>query len=184
MERYWSDRVKPPPCSRARPRPRLSRSTRAMPLCAGGIRDPVTPRSQRSSSSPSACSSSSYFLPAIVVLVRRPERWQLVGLVDLLAAWTVIGWVVALVARPRPAPPRFGCHRAAGAFSGWKVVVGRVSLATHAHAAIRCGRSSGGTVASAAVTSSGVDDLRHLPLSVRHADAGARPEATWRTGWR
>lgn len=46
-----------------------------------------------------------YFLPAIVVLVRRPKRWQLVGLVDLLAAWTVIGWVVALVlafALPRP----------------------------------------------------------------------------------
>lgn len=46
-----------------------------------------------------------YFLPAIVVLVRRPERWQLVGLVDLLAAWTVIGWVVALVlalALPHP----------------------------------------------------------------------------------
>jgi hypothetical protein len=46
-----------------------------------------------------------YFLPAIVVLVRRPERWQLVGLLDLLAAWTVIGWVVALVlafALPRP----------------------------------------------------------------------------------
>jgi hypothetical protein len=46
-----------------------------------------------------------YFLPAIVVLIRRPKRWQLVGLIDLLAAWTVIGWVVALVAAfalPRP----------------------------------------------------------------------------------
>jgi hypothetical protein len=46
-----------------------------------------------------------YFLPAIVVLVRRPKRWQLVGLLDLLAAWTVIGWIVALVAAfalPRP----------------------------------------------------------------------------------
>jgi hypothetical protein len=38
-----------------------------------------------------------YFLPAIVVLVRRPKQWQLVGLLDLLAGWTVIGWVVALV---------------------------------------------------------------------------------------
>jgi hypothetical protein len=38
-----------------------------------------------------------YFLPAIVVMVRRPKRWQLVGLVDLLAAWTVIGWIVAMV---------------------------------------------------------------------------------------
>jgi uncharacterized membrane protein YhaH (DUF805 family) len=46
-----------------------------------------------------------YFLPAIVVLVRRPRRWRLVGLVDLLAAWTIIGWIVALVlafALPRP----------------------------------------------------------------------------------
>jgi hypothetical protein len=38
-----------------------------------------------------------YFLPAIVVLVRRPEHWRLVGLIDLLTAWTVIGWIVALV---------------------------------------------------------------------------------------
>jgi uncharacterized membrane protein YhaH (DUF805 family) len=38
-----------------------------------------------------------YFLPLIVVLVRRPERWRLVGLVDLLTAWTVIGWIVAFV---------------------------------------------------------------------------------------
>ncbi len=38
-----------------------------------------------------------YFLPAIAVLVRRPMHWQLVGLLDLLAAWTVIGWIVALV---------------------------------------------------------------------------------------
>jgi hypothetical protein len=37
-----------------------------------------------------------YFLPAIVVLVRRPNGWQLIGLLDLLAAWTVIGWIAAL----------------------------------------------------------------------------------------
>lgn len=46
-----------------------------------------------------------YFVPAIVVLVRRPKRWQLVGMIDLLAGWTVIGWIVALVlafALPRP----------------------------------------------------------------------------------
>ena len=48
-----------------------------------------------------------YFLPAIVVLVRRPEHWQLVGLVDLLAAWTVIGWVVPWSSpSPCPAPVR------------------------------------------------------------------------------
>jgi hypothetical protein len=51
-----------------------------------------------------------YFLPAMVALVRRPERWQVVGLIDLLAGWTVIGWIVALAlafALPRPAstPP-------------------------------------------------------------------------------
>ncbi len=46
-----------------------------------------------------------YFMPAIVVLIRRPERWRLIGLVDLLAAWTVVGWVVAMVlavTSPRP----------------------------------------------------------------------------------
>jgi hypothetical protein len=46
-----------------------------------------------------------YFLPVIVVLVRRPKRWRLVGLLDLVAGWTVICWIVALVlafALPRP----------------------------------------------------------------------------------
>ena len=50
-----------------------------------------------------------YFLPAIVVLARRPERWQLVGLLDLLAGWTVIGWIVAMglaIGLPRPASNR------------------------------------------------------------------------------
>jgi hypothetical protein len=37
-----------------------------------------------------------YILPLIVILVRRPERWQRVALVDLLAGWTVIGWIAAL----------------------------------------------------------------------------------------
>ncbi len=52
-----------------------------------------------------------YFLPVIVVLVRRPRRWRLVGLIDLLTAWTVIGWIVALVlafALPRPGSPATG----------------------------------------------------------------------------
>ena len=46
-----------------------------------------------------------YFLPAIVVLARRPERWRMIGLLDLLAGWTVIGWIVALalaLTSPRP----------------------------------------------------------------------------------
>jgi hypothetical protein len=48
-----------------------------------------------------------YFLPAIVALVRRPERWQTAGLVDLFAGWTIIGWIAALalaLAPPRPVP--------------------------------------------------------------------------------
>ena len=52
-----------------------------------------------------------YFLPIFVVLVRRPERWRLVGLIDLLAAWTIIGWIVSLVlafALPRPSSTATG----------------------------------------------------------------------------
>ena len=52
-----------------------------------------------------------YFLPAIVVVARRPERWRLVGMVDLLTGWTVVGWIVSLVlafALPRPGPTSTG----------------------------------------------------------------------------
>ena len=49
-----------------------------------------------------------YFVPAIVALKRRPRHWPLIGLLDLLLAWTVIGWMVSLIlalALPRPEPP-------------------------------------------------------------------------------
>jgi hypothetical protein len=46
-----------------------------------------------------------YVLPLIVILVRRPERWRRAALIDLLAGWTVIGWIAALalaLTLPRP----------------------------------------------------------------------------------
>ena len=37
-----------------------------------------------------------YFIPTIVAIVGRHRRWLLVGLVNLLFGWTVIGWFIAL----------------------------------------------------------------------------------------
>ncbi len=38
-----------------------------------------------------------YFLPTIVALARGARRTTAVVIVNLLLAWTVIGWIVALV---------------------------------------------------------------------------------------
>ena len=54
-----------------------------------------------------------YFIPTIVAIFGRHRRWLMIGLVNLLFGWTVIGWFVALALlatrradpRPIPAPP-------------------------------------------------------------------------------
>jgi len=52
-----------------------------------------------------------YFIPAIVAVVGRHRRWLLVGLVNLLFGWTIIGWFVALALlatrsrEVKPVPP-------------------------------------------------------------------------------
>ncbi len=60
-----------------------------------------------------------YFLPAIVARLRRSTMTVWVALINLLAGWTVVGWLVALVLAiassrrpptvvvhvPSPAPP-------------------------------------------------------------------------------
>ncbi len=38
-----------------------------------------------------------YFLPTIIALSRRSTMTVWVVLIDLLAGWTVVGWIVALV---------------------------------------------------------------------------------------
>lgn len=46
-----------------------------------------------------------YWVPTVVVLLRRaPNRWQVI-VVNVFLGWTVIGWIVALVMAVKPKPP-------------------------------------------------------------------------------
>lgn len=49
-----------------------------------------------------------YFLPAIIALVRKVPNRGSVIVVDLLLAWTVIGWIAALAMACRSKPPHYG----------------------------------------------------------------------------
>ncbi len=110
-----------------------------------------------------------YFLPAIVVLARRPNRWQLIGLLDLVAAWTVIGWIAAMWLAA-PGRRKVGRDGATDAFPGWKVVVGRARLAADAPAAaghadarrprLRVGRASRRNMRE--VAAAALDQFGHL----------------------
>jgi|ERR1700694_2623953 len=37
-----------------------------------------------------------YFIPAIVAIVGRHQKWILITLINLMFGWTVIGWFIAL----------------------------------------------------------------------------------------
>jgi hypothetical protein len=56
-----------------------------------------------------------YFLPMLLAILLRNRRWIVVGLVNLLLGWTIIGWFVALVLafslQKRPPPVWDGVHR-------------------------------------------------------------------------
>ena len=38
-----------------------------------------------------------YVAPSIVALIRRPARWKLAIVINLLLGWTIVGWIVAIV---------------------------------------------------------------------------------------
>lgn len=38
-----------------------------------------------------------YFIPGIVAVLRRKRDWLAICVLNLLAGWTVLGWVVAMV---------------------------------------------------------------------------------------
>lgn len=47
-----------------------------------------------------------YFVPLIVVCVRRANNALQVAVVNVLLGWTVIGWVIALVMAVKPMKQR------------------------------------------------------------------------------
>ena len=54
-----------------------------------------------------------YLAPLIVAVVQGHPRWPWIGLLNIAAGWTVVGWIAALVWSVTAISPRRGVNRRA-----------------------------------------------------------------------